>query len=186
MGALERPWTYRDLQDTTEDGVRRDVIGGLLLEDRSFPRKHQEVSSNLLWVLQQYLRQSGAGVAFPPRVDVYLGPYDVVQPDIVVIQKDRLGIYQPEGIVAGPPDIVVEITSPCSFRFDHVRKMALYAREGVPEYWIANPDRRTFAMHTLQNGIYSEIGVGADGLITSDVFPGLRVDPKELFVGLED
>jgi Uma2 family endonuclease len=137
-------------------------------------------------LLQQFLRQSGNGAAFPPRVDVLFGPYDIVQPDIVVIRRERLGIYQPEGVVEGPPDIVVEVTSPCTFRIDHVRKMALYASSGVPEYWIANPDRRTFAMHVLHKGVYSGIGVGADGLIASAVFPGLHVDPKEVFVGFHD
>ena len=41
-------------------------------------------------------------------------------------------------------------------------------------------------MHLLQNGIYADIDVGADGLISSDAFPGLRVDPQELFAGLDD
>jgi Uma2 family endonuclease len=186
MSAMERPLKYRDLIEAPSDGIVRELLGGTLIESRSFPRNHQVVASNLMWILQQYLRESGLGSAYPPRVDVLLGPYDIVQPDIIVIRRERLRIYQPEGTVEGPPDLIVEITSPSSYRIDHVQKMALYARTDVPEYWIANPDRRKIALHLLQNGIYSGIGVGTDGLISSAMFPGLRADPKDVFAGLDD
>ena len=59
-----------------------------------------------------------------------------------MIRDSRLGICQPEDIIDEPPDIVVEILSPSTRGIDLVRKMALYARSGVPEYWIADPERR--------------------------------------------
>ena len=43
----------------------------------------------------------------------------------------------------GTPDLVVEILSPSSRRYDRVTKLRWYAQLGVPEYWLVDPDART-------------------------------------------
>ena len=143
MIATLRPLTYDDLVQMPDDGQRREALGGELIVYPAPRRDHQEVVANLDWLVQQFLRASGLGRVYTHPVDVYLGRHDIVQPDLVVIRDSRLSIYRPEGIVTEPPDIVVEIQSPRTRGIDLVRKMALYARSGVPEYWIADPEQRT-------------------------------------------
>lgn len=185
MCALERPLTYDDLLQMPDDGLRREVIGGELFVNPAPRRAHQEVSANTHWILQQFFRSTRKGKAFAHPVDVYLGRTDVVQPDLIAIRSDRLHIYRPEGVVVEPPDLVVEIISPSSRSIDRVRKMALYARAGVPEYWIADPEQRAFAVNVLTGEDYVSVAPNPDGTISSRVFPGLRVDLAEVFAGLD-
>jgi Uma2 family endonuclease len=41
--------------------------------------------------------------------------------------------------IEGPPTLVVEVQSPQSLRHDRIRKLQLYARSGVKEYWLVTP-----------------------------------------------
>ena len=83
-----------------------------------------------------------------------------------------------------PPDIVVEILSPSSQQVDRVRKMALYARSGVPEYWIADPENRTLVIHVLAGEEYVAVTPEVDGSLASRALRGLLVDPSEVFGNL--
>jgi Uma2 family endonuclease len=185
MIATQRPLTYDDLRELPDDGNRYEIIGGELVMNPAPRRDHQEVVANLDWILQRFLRASGLGRAYTHPVDVYLGRHDIVQPDLIVITADRLGIYEPEGIVVAPPDVVVEILSPSTRGIDRIRKMALYARTGVPEYWIADPHRKTLVIHVLSGEEYVPVEADADGSLPSQILPGLRVDPSEVFAGLD-
>ncbi len=180
-----RPLTYDDLVQMPDDGMRREVLEGELIMNPAPRRDHQEIVANLDWLLQQFLRAGRLGRVYTHPVDVYLGRHDIVQPDLVVIRDSRLSIYRPEGIVAGSPDIVVEVLSPSTRGIDLVRKMALYARSGVPEYWIADPDQRTMVMNVLHGEEYVPVEPDAEGWLASSTLSGLRVDPVEVFSGLD-
>lgn len=184
MSVALRPLTYDDLFTMPDDGKRRELMGGELIVSPAPRRVHQTVSANLHWILQRFLRDTESGRAWAHPVDVYIGPNDVVQPDLIVILQSRLGIYRPEGVVVDPPDIVVEIISPSSQRVDRVGKMALYARFGVPEYWIVDPRERTSVLNALDRGVYRAVELDADGGVSSHQFPGLRIDPDEVFSSL--
>ena len=184
MISTQRPLTYDDLLLMPDDGQRREVLGGELIVNPAPRRDHQEVAANLDWILQRFLRPSGLGRVYTHPVDVYLGRNDIVQPDLVVIRETRLGIYRPEGIVDGPPDLVIEILSPSTRGIDQIRKMALYARSGVREYWIADPEQRRIAIHILEGEDFIPLAADADGWLASPTLPGLRVDPAEVIAGL--
>jgi Uma2 family endonuclease len=185
MSVVYRPLTYEDLFKFPDDGKRRELIGGELIVNPAPRRDHQTVSIRLTSILLRFLESSGEGLVYTPPVDVYVDQNDVIQPDLIVIRQSRLDIYRPDGVVVEPPDIVVEIISPGSQRVDRVGKMALYARFGVREYWIADPDERMLSVYVLEGGAYSAVEAGPDGKVTSRAFPGLRVDPFEVFAVLD-
>ena len=98
---------------------------------------------------------------------------------------DDLRAMPADGITDEPPDIVVEILSPSTRGIDLVRKMALYARSGVPEYWIADPERRILVMNRLQGEDYVAVEPDSEGWIASPTLSELRVHPSEVFSGLD-
>lgn len=185
MITTQRPLTYDDLRLMPDDGKRREVIGGELIVNPAPRREHQEVVANLDWMLQTFLRARDVGRAYTHPVDVYLGRHDIVQPDLVVIRQERLRIYQPEGVVTEPPDVVIEILSPSTRGIDQVRKMALYARSGVPEYWIADPEQRRLILHCLEGEEYVAVTPNPDGSLASRILPGLLIDPADVFANLD-
>lgn len=144
---------------------------------------HQRVVGNLYLVLRAYADQFGGNVFLAP-LDVILGHYDIAQPDVLFLSAKRDRLPDDEYAVNGPPELVVEVVSPRTGWIDWARKSALYATYRVPEYWIADPPRRAFAIHVLEGDQFTAVVPDADGLIASRVLPGLRVDSAEVFAGL--
>ncbi|MDP9358608.1 MAG: Uma2 family endonuclease [Chloroflexota bacterium] len=184
MSILTRPLTYDDLCLMPNDGHRYEIIDGELLVSPTPSRNHQKVAARLHLLLGNLVEANGAGEVYFAPVDVRLTPHDVVQPDLLFIRADRLGIYQARGVVEGPPDLVVEILSPANRTVDQVRKAALYARAGVPEYWIVDPDSEELVAQRLVDGQYEPI-MPINRTVHSGVVPELTVDVSKLFADLD-
>lgn len=182
MSVVIRPLTYEDLVHIPADGKRYEIIGGELVVTAAPMKKHQKLSKRLADVLYEQ-EKAGLGEMYYAPVDVRLATNGIVQPDLLFIRHDRLGIYQPSGLVEGAPDIVVEILSPSSRGIDLVRKAALYAREGVPEYWVADPDAPALTVYALREGRYEPVPA-EPGAARSFVLPDLTIDLEALFVDL--
>jgi Uma2 family endonuclease len=185
MIATLRPLTYDDLKDMPDDGQRYEIIGGELLVTPSPTAGHQRVLFRLAKLLDGYVLRHGTGEVFVAPFDVLLGTFDAVEPDIVYLAAARPRVANDENSIDYAPDLVVEVASPSSHRIDRVKKMALYARSGVAEYWIADPMRRRIDVYALAGENFLPVEPNADGHIPSRVLPGLRIDPEAIFAGFE-
>jgi Uma2 family endonuclease len=185
MIATLRPLTYEDLLDMPDDGQRYEIISGELIVTPAPAIKHQRVLRSLIRILVNFINETGRGELLLPPIDVILERYSIVQPDLVLVETNNARIPHDPNRFEGPPDLVVEVSSPISSRIELVRKSALYARAGIREYWIANPERQRLAIEILQDKVYVPAEPDADGRLTSRVFSRLRVDPAEVFSGLD-
>ena len=87
------------------------------------------------------------------------------QPDLLFVSNERAHILFNGANVRGAPDLVIEILSPSTTGRDRSLKRALYARYGVSEYWLVNPDARTVTVLRLDDGAFAEVahyGAGAN------------------------
>lgn len=85
-------------------------------------------------------------------------------------------------LVVDDSSLVVEILSESTRERDLDLKKKLYARHGVKEYWIADPDARTVTVYLLQGDGYMETGTyGPDDTWRPHVLPGLEVRGAEVF-----
>lgn len=116
---------------------------------------------------------------------VVLGRYDAVQPDLLFLSASRPRVPDDATSINYAPDMIVEVISPLSRRIDLVRKMALYARTGVPEYWVADPWERTLVINVLEGERYVAVAPDVSGRIASSSLAGLRIDPAEVFACLD-
>ena len=80
-----------------------------------------------------------------------LSETDVVQPDLLFVSNERSYIITPAN-ARGAPDLVVEILSPSTAERDRTFKRALYARYGVREYWLVDPDTGPWTVLLLDEG----------------------------------
>ncbi len=138
----------------------------------------------MLFLLYGAIVQPGAGMVYGAPVDVRFSGVDQVQPDLLAIRQERLGIYRGH-TVHGAPDIVVEILSPSNPAYDEVEKRRLYAAGGVPEYWIVDPEARRMTILRLTGEEY-ELVPENDGWLRSTAVIEFDIEPAALFARLSD
>jgi Uma2 family endonuclease len=180
MSTALRRYTYRDLLDTPDDGQRYEILDGELIVSAAPLVKHQ-------WFLYVLSRRFGdhvdrrrlGRIYFAP-IDVLFSTGDTVEPDMIFIRKDRLHIVE-TALVNGPPDALLEVLSPTTRDRDLGRKRALYESEGVPEYWIADPDVPELILYVLGGtGRYERVHPQG-GVLRSRVIPDFEIDLNELY-----
>ena len=144
------PYTYGDYRTLPEDMSRRyELVHGDLYRVPAPTTRHQRILSTLNSLVLRQAKNRQLGEVFFAPVDVILGHGDareVVQPDLVFVAANRRDIVKLHGI-EGPPDLVVEILSPGTEERDRGYKLKMYARHGVREYWIVDPDPRTIDVY---------------------------------------
>lgn len=111
--------------------------------------KHQDIVREILILLTMIARQIG-GKAYASPVEVRLDENNVFEPDVLYIQPDNLAItQQDEKRITGAPNLVVEVLSPGTAKFDRQEKYQAYEQHGVDEYWIVDPVHETVEVWTL-------------------------------------
>ena len=185
MATTVKRLTYDDLEAIPQgrEGDRHEIINGELVVTPSPVPNHQDVSANIFFALQQIARSQKLGKVYSAPIDIRLTPDNVLIPDIVFIARDRLHVVGPKAVDA-PPDLVVEILSPGTRQRDLTTKREIYARFGVREYWIVDPDARTVTILALAGNTYQPVQGGEGGAIQSRVLPELRLTLEAVFEGV--
>ena len=174
-------FTYKDYKSLPESETRRyELIEGELIMVPSPSFEHQRISRNLEFILHSFVQEKNLGTIIDAPFDVHLGE-DVVQPDILFISKARSKIITEEEI-QGAPDLVIEILSSATAERDRTYKKTLYARHGVQEYWIVDPEKRTVEVMTLGKAGFESPGTyGKMDSLKSPIFPGLTINLSDVF-----
>lgn len=121
------------------------------------------------------------GKVYASPIDVVLSDEDTPQPDLVHVSTARAPMLVPEG-VRGGPDLCVEVLSPSTEKLDRGAKRVLYARHGVTEYWIVDPDANRVEIYRLQeNPSIPERTLAAPESLTTRLFPGFSLQLADLF-----
>ncbi len=145
--------TYKEYEALPADGRRYELHEGELSVTPAPSPHHQLIIGNLHILLRQHVNSRNLGEVFLSPLDCILGETTVVQPDLVYLDHGRLSIVSARGL-EGPPTLVAEILSPTTTLIDRSTKQQLYARYGVPYYWIVDPEARTIEAYGLREGGY--------------------------------
>jgi Uma2 family endonuclease len=107
---------------------------------------------------------------------VSLSERDLVIPDAVLCSAATLSRVGSALAVDVPPDLVVEVPSPSTRRYDLITKRAHYERIGVAEYWFVDLDADHAEVHRLVDGRYGPPALaGWGGELRPPHLPGLVV-----------
>src|SRR5215212_8445354 len=132
------PLTVEDYRLLPDGGPRYQLIEGDLYMAPAPNRFHQDISANIFELVRAYVVRHRNGKVYYAPFDVYLDEINVHQPDILfVCNKNRI---LTDAGAEGAPDFVVEILSPKTAHLDTKSKRQVYARSGVKEFWIVDPD----------------------------------------------
>lgn len=145
--------TYQDYEVLPADGRRYEIHEGELSVTPASSPQHQRTLRNLNAIIWPHVKMRELGEVFFAPIDCILSETTVVQPDLVFLDTNRLHFISARGI-EGPPTLVVEILSPATTSMDRSTKRQLYARYGVPYYWIIDPVARTIEVHRLSEPGY--------------------------------
>ena len=129
---------YHDYCALPDDGKRYEILDGDLQVSPSPKPIHQRVVFRLSRLLALHIDRLGLGEVFVAPLDVVLTDADVVQPDIVYVARQNASIITADNI-RGVTDLVVEVLSETNPELDTRDKRQVYARCGVPFYWLVDP-----------------------------------------------
>jgi Uma2 family endonuclease len=163
--------TLEQFKRLVRDGMKADLINGVMIVATPASYTHERLFGFLMTFLNLYVEERGLGVILGSRSLVEVGPRSGYEPDLCFVAQGRLDIIN-EDSITGPPDLVVEIISPSTRRVDAYTKKEGYARLGVPEYWLIDPDNHAVAFYRLAEAGYVE-GSVEDGIYHSLAVPGL-------------
>jgi Uma2 family endonuclease len=141
---IDEEWTVRDLETLPDDGLRYEIIDGILQLSPTPVPIHQQVVVRLVLAFS---------AVCPPDHKVYVAalawqPDDrtSLDPDLLVVPRSAVG---PKSIT-GTPAVVVEVLSPSTARIDRMLKFSRYADGGIGQYWIVDPHR------TVDPGVHAD------------------------------
>ena len=150
-------YTEEDYYNLPEN-VRAELIGGQIYYMSAPSRIHQKILMFLSKTIANYIdSKDGSCEVYPAPFAVKLFEDDdktVVEPDISVIcDPNKLT----DRGCTGAPDWIVEIVSPSTSSHDYIRKLNLYAKAGVKEYWIIDPrTEKVFVYHLDQADVNAD------------------------------
>jgi Uma2 family endonuclease len=181
MAIQSRSLTYEELKQERETRDERlELIEGEIIVTPSPSLMHQIVVHRLDVLFDHAIVEAGLGLVIGAPFDVYLDDQNVPQPDLIVVLWDREHVLASARLESAP-SIAIEILSPSSATRDRVTKRNLYARHGVPEYWLVDPDaKRVTVFSDPRDGRYRAEQTVSDVAVSATI-PQLSADLKALF-----
>jgi Uma2 family endonuclease len=147
-------------------------------------RKHGKPHGQLMTWIGTYTAGTsglGAGDNGTIRLDLDNEP----QPDVFLMIEPEFGgqaRISEDDYVEDAPELVAEVAA-SSASIDLGKKLHVYRRNEVREYIIWRVQDRELDWFVLRDGGYQPLAPGADGLLRSEVFPGLWLDRAALLRG---
>ena len=181
MGRDEQRLTLAGYLAGEETNRRSELAWGVLREPPAPSWDHQRILGCLFRKLDEHVSRLGLGKVGVSPVDVILDAdrHLVLQPDVVFVAAERCGIIRDR--IWGPPDLVIEVLSPDSRRYDREQKRGWYQQYGVREEWLVDPASRVIDVCDLID-TPSEIRSHAGAqIVRSRVLPRLRLRVSSVF-----
>ena len=116
---------------------KTELIGGDIYFVNAQHRPHGMVKTELYDALRDKLREIGSPFRPVQEFTLALGPNDRPEPDLMLTSEPRGKGFVP----LGSTPLVVEV-SDTTVRHDLGKKLRCYAAAGVPEYWVADVNKR--------------------------------------------
>lgn len=173
-------WTEADYFALPDTNRHLELSKGELAMPPPPTRSHQAAVQECFVRLRAFVQERNLGEVYFAPLPVRLWPEKIREPDVLFMAREHRERMAEQAF--GPPDLVMEVTSPSTRHTDRVEKCAEYARAAIPEYWIADPDAKTIEIYALRAGVYELLGKwGADDMARSALLEGFQVRVGDLF-----
>ena len=174
--------TAEDLLRLYSEGVRGELIRGVLCETMPTGELHGKIVTRLVGALFSFVEPRGVGTLFASDSGVWLerDPDTVREPDVAFTSVERLPLDAwNTGYSELPPDLVVEIASPSDSRREVHDKARMWLSHGVRLVWVVHPETRTVDVYRPDGGAATI--AEQDTLDGLDVLPGFTCAVRAIF-----
>ncbi len=142
---------------------------------------HELICAELIGIIRPWAREHDLLIV-SSAYKVRISEFEGAMPDVQLLPKALKTIANEKALEEGHPELVIEVVSPGSKKHDRFRKLDWYAKIGVPEYWIIEPETKTLTAHRLQGDVYAIIQhAEGDAVFVSRNYTGLEVPLAELW-----
>ncbi len=145
---------------------------------------HSRPHADIVTFLGVY-RSMTSGVTGGDNGSLKLDLDNMPQPDAYLLIEPTSGgqaKIDADDYVTGAPELISEIAATTA-TYDLYEKLRVYRRNGVKEYIVWRTFDRAIDYFILRDGDYQRLDPDATGLLRSQTFPGLWLDPASLIVG---
>ncbi len=166
------------------EGGRYEIIDGELFVTHQPHMDHQAICDNLIIELGAWGRISRLGRTFQAPGLIFAID-EAVAPDLVWVSYERLqSVRGKDGKFHAAPEIVIEIVSPgkANAERDRERKLDMFSRYAVPEYWIADWQAQTIEIYECQDAALVLARVlDTKDTLSSQLLPGFSCPVERIF-----
>jgi Uma2 family endonuclease len=120
------------------EGTLAELINDVIYIFPSPDYIHQNIAGEVGCQIYSYSKENRIGSCVMRPLDIFFDNRNVLQPDILFIAAENMGIIR-HGKVKGSPDLIIEILSPGNRKYDTEKKKAVYEKFSVKEYFIVDP-----------------------------------------------
>ena len=184
MGAVPTSWvekpraTYEDLLKVPDNNVAEIVDGELYVSPR--PAAPYALATSVLGAdLGGPFHQGRGGPGgwwIVDEPELHFGE-DVLVPDLAGWRRQHMPEFPKTAFFTLAPDWVCETLSPSTERLDRARKLGVYAREGVANVWLLNPEARTLEVYRRSEDRWLLLAThGSDALVRAEPFDAIELD----------
>ncbi len=177
---LDQP-TFHARYELMPEDVKAELIGGVVYMPAALRRPHGRSSGLLIHWLRAY-EDDTPGVELYDNTTTIMGEDSEPQPDACLIIQPECGGQMrvtEDDYLQGGPELVGEVASSTE-AYDLHSKKRDYERAGVREYFVVALRQQIVFRFVNRDGRFEEHPPDADGIIRSEVFPGLWLDPAAM------
>ncbi len=162
---------------------KAELIDGVMIVHSPPLVIHEKLFRFLFRLLAAYVEDHDLGEVLGSRTPVGLDVDQTFEPDIFFIARERADILESKGVF-GAPDLVIEILSAGTVRYDRGPKFRAYERAGVRELWLIDPyGPAGTEFYQLQGTRFVPIMPDGDGILRSVAVSGFWINVTWLWPG---
>jgi hypothetical protein len=173
--------TFHQRYEAMPSDVRAELIGGTVYMASPQRRDHARFQATLVWWLSEY-ETATAGTEVLANSTTILGHESEPEPDASLLILPEHGGQtweDKEGYLNGAPELNAEVSWATESIDLHAKKRD-YEKAGIREYIVAALRQQQVYWFIRRRGKFRDLLPGKDGVIRSEVFPGLWLDPDAL------
>jgi Uma2 family endonuclease len=167
--------TEEEFEQITDEDIKAELFDGELIVHSPASLRHDNLCTFLSFLVRGYADHKQLGIVYGANNAVMrLASQRRFAPDLMFVRAERLSLTAGKQL-DGAPDLVIEVVSEATRRYDLEEKRQVYRESGINEVWLVDDDRHQLIIDFRQKRGYRE-QLKRQGKALSRVLPGFWLD----------